>query len=105
MDYWPFLRVHYYDNFAEFIKTANPTQLFLATTKAARRYTDAVYGQNAFIIFGKESAGLPAEIREQYPDTCIRVPMLDEMRSLNLSNAVAIVLYEALRQNNFYELK
>ena len=73
----------------------------MATTKAKHVYTEAAFGPDDYIMFGKESAGIPEEILVENEDTCIRIPMLDEIRSLNLSNSVAIVLYEALRQNHF----
>ena len=77
----------------------------MATTKAKKIYTEAVFGENDYIMFGKESAGIPEEILLDYKDTSIRIPMFGEARSLNLSNSVAIVLYEALRQQNFEGLK
>lgn len=101
MDYWPLLDIHYYDNFEDFINKNNNPLVFMTTTKATRCYTDVTYGENAYIMFGKESAGIPGEIRARYPDTCIRIPMLSETRSLNLANSVAVVLYEALRQQDF----
>ena len=73
----------------------------MATTKAKRTYAQAEFGKDDYIMFGKESAGIPEELLVEHEETCIRIPMLDEIRSLNLSNAVAIVLYEALRQNDF----
>ena len=73
----------------------------MATTKARRVYTEAAYGPDDYIMFGKESAGIPEEILVEHEESCIRIPMLDSIRSLNLSNSVAIVLYEALRQNGF----
>ena len=101
MDYWPLLDVHRYMNFREF-KEKNPDiKLWMATTKARRVYTEVSYGPDDFIMFGKESAGIPEEILVEHEETCIRIPMLPEIRSLNLSNSAAIVLYEALRQNQF----
>ena len=73
----------------------------MATTKSKKLYTDVQYQQNDYIMFGKESAGIPEEILLQYPQTSVRIPMFEQARSLNLSNAVAVVLYEALRQQNF----
>ncbi|MDR1663483.1 MAG: tRNA (cytidine(34)-2'-O)-methyltransferase [Clostridiales bacterium] len=101
LDYWSLLNLRYYDGFEDFLTKAKPKQLFLSTTKAEKSYADAEYEDGAFIVFGKESAGLPLEIRERFPDACVRIPMLDGTRSLNLSNSVAVVLYEALRQNRF----
>ena len=101
MDYWHLVNVQYYDDFNDFILKNDNPRLFLATTKGSRRYTDVDYGDDPYIVFGKESAGLPAEIREAYPDSCIRIPMMTGKRSLNLGNAAAVVIYEALRQQGF----
>ena len=101
MDYWQHLDVARYMNFEEF-KTLHPgAKIWMATTKARHIYTDVSYSPDDFIMFGKESAGIPEEILVDYEETCIRIPMLPAIRSLNLSNSVAIVLYEALRQQNF----
>ncbi len=101
MDYWSKLDVSRYMNFEEF-KDKNPkAKIWMATTKARKVYTDVSFGPDDYIMFGKESAGIPEEILVEYEETSIRIPMLDDIRSLNLSNSVAIVLYEALRQNNF----
>lgn len=104
MDYWEKLDVNRYVNFSEFrteYQKHSGAKLWMATTKARHTYTEAVFGPDDFIMFGKESAGIPEEILVDYEDSCIRIPMLSEIRSLNLSNAVAVVLYEALRQNGF----
>lgn len=101
MDYWEHLQVQRYMNFEEFKKTYPDAKIWMATTKAKLTYTDVNYGPDDFIMFGKESAGIPEEILVDHADTCIRIPMLSKIRSLNLSNSVAIVLYEALRQQNF----
>ena len=101
MDYWDKLDVRRYMNFDEF-KEKNPkARIWMATTKAKKVYSEAQFGPDDYIMFGKESAGIPEEILVDHPDTCIRIPMMDDIRSLNLSNSVAIVLYEALRQNGF----
>ena len=101
MDYWESLDITRYMNFEEF-KTLHPgAKIWMATTKARRVYTEAAYGPDDYIMFGKESAGIPEEILVEHEESCIRIPMLDSIRSLNLSNSVAIVLYEALRQNGF----
>lgn len=109
MDYWEHLDVHRYMNFEEFIEKNlkdNPkANLWLATTKARKAYTQAQYKPDDFIMFGKESAGIPEEILVRYEESCIRIPMLDRIRSLNLSNSVSIVLYEALRQQDFPGMK
>lgn len=76
-------------------------KIYMATTKAHKTYTEVSYEPDCYIMFGKESAGIPEEILVDHEDTCVRIPMIGDIRSLNLSNSVAIVLYEALRQNNF----
>jgi len=101
MDYWNQLKVHRYMNFEEFQKANPEVKLWMATTKARRAYTEAAFGPDDYIMFGKESAGIPEEILVEHEADCIRIPMLPAIRSLNLSNAVSIVLYEALRQNQF----
>lgn len=105
MDYWDKLDVTRYMNYNEFL-TKNPgARIWMATTKAKMVYTEADFGADDFIMFGKESAGIPEEILVENEENCIRIPMLEEIRSLNLSNAVAIVLYEALRQNGFNNMQ
>lgn len=104
LDYWEKVQVYYYENFKDFIEKNNYPKIFMGTTKAQKTYTEVSYNKDSFIMFGKESKGIPEDILLEYRDTCIRIPMLLEYRSLNLSNAVAIVLYEALRQNNFLDL-
>lgn len=104
MDYWEKLDVSRYVNFAEFqekFKSHVGARLWLASTKAKHVYSEVRFGADDFIMFGKESAGIPEELLAEHEEDCIRIPMLPEIRSLNLSNAVAIVLYEALRQNGF----
>ena len=101
MDYWEHLDVTRYINFQEFRERHPDAKIWYATTKAKRLYTEAVFRQDDFIMFGKESAGIPEELLVENEETCIRIPMMDEIRSLNLSNSVAVVLYEALRQNGF----
>ncbi len=101
MDYWAHLDVTRYINFQEFREKHPGAKIWYATTKAKRLYTEADFGQDDYIMFGKESAGIPEELLVENEPTCIRVPMMEEIRSLNLSNSVAIVLYEALRQNGF----
>lgn len=101
MDYWEHLDFTRYINWQDF-KDKNPgAKVWMATTKAHQLYTDVKFGPDDFILFGKESAGIPEEILVDNEDSCIRIPMLSDIRSLNLSNSVAIVLYEALRQNGF----
>lgn len=101
MDYWADLDVTYYDNFSDFIEKNPNARIYMATTKAQHCYTDVKYNKDDFIMFGSEGSGIPEEILLKYKDTCVRIPMLEQYRSLNLSNSVAIVLYEALRQNGF----
>ncbi|MDR1764721.1 MAG: tRNA (cytidine(34)-2'-O)-methyltransferase [Lachnospiraceae bacterium] len=105
LDYWDALDVAVYADFADFLGRNPGARLYPATTKAARVYSDVDYLPDAFLLFGKESAGLPEEILARYADTCVRIPMQGEFRSLNLSNAVAIVLYEALRKQGFPGMK
>jgi len=101
LDYWKYLDVRYYENFKDFIEKNPNAKIFMATTKAKQMYTEVKYEENDFIMFGKESAGIPEEILLDYKETSIRIPMYSDLRSLNLSNSVAIILYEALRQQNF----
>ena len=105
MDYWEKLEYHRYLHYEDFISKNPGKRVWLATTKAKRTYADVEYGPDDFIMFGKESGGIPEEILVAHEEDCIRIPMLGDTRSLNLSNSVAIVLYEALRQNGFEGLK
>ena len=101
LDYWHYLDIHYYENFEDFKEKNKNGRYFMATTKAQKIYTDVSYGKDDYLIFGKESAGIPEEILVEYEESCVRIPMFGDTRSLNLSNAVAIMTYEALRQQNF----
>ncbi|MGN0379823.1 MAG: tRNA (uridine(34)/cytosine(34)/5-carboxymethylaminomethyluridine(34)-2'-O)-methyltransferase TrmL [Butyrivibrio sp.] len=105
LDYWDKLDVTVYRDFEDFLERNKGAKIYMATTKAARAYTDVNYEDDCYIMFGKESAGIPESILKEYQDTCVRIPMWGDIRSLNLSNSVAIVLYEALRQNDFMGLK
>lgn len=105
MDYWEHLDVRRYMNYAEFLEKNPNAKIWMATTKAKKTYSEAQFGPNDYLMFGKESAGIPEEILVDNEDTCIRIPMLDKVRSLNLSNSVSIVLYEALRQNQFANMQ
>lgn len=101
MDYWFQLEVQRYMNFEEFRERYPQAKIWMATTKAKHVYTEVAYGPDDYIMFGRESAGIPEEILVEHEENCIRIPMLSAIRSLNLANAVAVVLYEALRQNGF----
>ena len=101
MDYWDKLDVVVYDCYEDFCEKNPDAKIYYATTKAPNKYCDAKFEDDCFIMFGKESAGIPESILVNNQETCIRIPMNPDIRSLNLSNSVAIVLYEALRQNNF----
>ena len=105
MDYWQDLDVTTYVNYEEFLEKNKGAKIYMATTKSKQTYTEVSYEPDCYIMFGKESAGIPEEILVKHPDTCVRIPMIGETRSLNLSNSVAIVLYEALRQNNFDHMR
>ncbi len=104
LDYWPQLEYYIYEDYEDFLNRNPGAKIYYATTKAHKTYTDVSFGPDDFIMFGKESAGIPEEILVDNEDTCIRIPMIGDIRSLNLGNSVAIVLYEALRQNGFSEL-
>lgn len=101
LDYWNLLDIRYYENFQDFIEKNQGVRLWMATTKAKHVYSDITYEENDYFMFGRESAGIPEEILMAYEANTIRIPMLAEARSLNLSNSVAIVIYEALRQKGF----
>ena len=105
MDYWEHLDVTRYMNFEEFKEKHPGAKIWMATTKAKHIYSDVTFGPDDFIMFGKESAGIPEEILVDNEETCIRIPMLPTIRSLNLSNSVAVVLYEALRQQEFARMQ
>ncbi len=105
MDYWEHLDVTRYMNYQEFKQMHPQAKIWMATTKAKRVYTEVSYSPDDYIMFGKESGGIPEEILVENEETCIRIPMLEQIRSLNLSNSVAIVLYEALRQNHFRDMQ
>ena len=105
MDYWEHLDVRIYIDYNDFLEKNPGAKIYMATTKAPKVYTEVNYEPDCYIMFGKESAGIPEEILKAHPDTCVRIPMIGETRSLNLSNSVAIVLSEALRQNHFDHMK
>ena len=105
MDYWNDLDVTTYINYEEFCRKNPGAKIYMATTKGKHVYSKVSYEPDCYISFGKESAGIPEEILVEHPEECVRIPMMGETRSLNLSNSVAIVLYEALRQNDFDHMK
>ena len=101
MDYWKDLDVTTYVNYEDFLKRNPGAKIYMATTKGQKVYTEMNYEPDCYIMFGKESAGIPEEILVQHKEQCLRIPMIGDIRSLNLGNSVAVVLYEALRQNGF----
>lgn len=105
LDYWKFLDIRYHESLDDFFDLYPDAECFFASTKAEKTYCDVAYPDNCFIFFGKETAGLPESLLKKHFNRTIRIPMKDNIRSLNLSNSVAIVLYEALRQQNFKNLK
>lgn len=101
MDYWQDLKVFYYDNFQDFLDKNPNARIIMATTKSRKTYDKIKYDKNDFIMFGSEGSGIPEEILLDFKENCVRIPMIGDYRSLNLSNSVAIILYEALRQQGF----
>lgn len=104
LDYWHLLDIRYYENFQDFLDKNQNIRLWLATTKAKHVYSDIAFEADDYVMFGKESAGIPEEILVAHQEGTIRIPMLGVARSLNLSNAVAVIIYEALRQQGFPEM-
>lgn len=104
LDYWHLLGVRYYDGIEDFF-AQNPGRYFYSTTKAQQCYSDVKFEDGDYFLFGKETKGLPEEMLYKNPERCMRIPMIDEARSLNLSNSAAIVVYEALRQTGFENLR
>ena len=105
LDYWDKLDITYYDGLSDFMTRHADAQIYYFTTKAPRAYTEITYPDEVFIMFGKESAGLPEELLFANPSRCVRIPMREHLRSLNLSNSVAIAVYEILRQGDFKDLQ
>ncbi len=106
LDYWHLLDITYYENFEDFYeKNRNKGTIYYCTTKSSQNYCDMTFKDGDYFVFGRETKGLPEDLLKEHEQTCIRIPMRDETRSLNLSNSVAIVVYEALRQTNFEGLK
>ena len=105
MDYWEHLDVTRYINYEDFLAKNPGAKIYMASTKAPRCYTEVQYEPDCYIMFGKESGGIPEKILLENQETAVRIPMMEEIRSLNLGNSVAIVLYEALRQNQFSQMQ
>lgn len=104
LDYWHFLDITYYDNIDDFFEKTKGGNYFFFSTKGIHRHSDVEYPDNCYLLFGKETKGLPEELLMQHPDSTLRIPMIDEARSLNLSNSAAIAAYEVLRQWDYPEL-
>lgn len=104
LDYWDKLDISYYDNLQDFFEKNPDGNYFYFTTKGKNVHSDAEYPDNSFLFFGREDAGLPEELLYKNPNTCVRIPMRNELRSLNLSNSVAIAVYEVLRQWDYPDL-
>ena len=105
LDYWHLLDLTYYDSLDDFFAQNAGGSFFLFSTKGTHVYSDVAFPDNAFLLFGKETRGLPENVLMRFPETTLRIPMIDEARSLNLSNSVAVAAYEALRQWGFPELQ
>lgn len=104
LDYWPLVKVHVHKDFAQLLAAYPQGEFYYASTKAPRSYAQVDYPEDVFLVFGRESRGLPENLLERVYDRCIRIPMIEGARSLNLSNSVAIVAYEVLRQHGFAHL-
>ncbi len=104
LDYWHSLDITYYDSLADFLEKNKDGHMFFYSTKAQAKYTDVSYPEKVFLVFGKETAGLPEELLKANPEKCVRIPMRNGLRSLNLSNSAAIAVYEVLRQRDFGQL-
>ncbi len=104
LDYWDKLDVTVYSDFQDFLDRNPGAKIYMATTKAQNVYTEASYEPDCYIMFGPESRGIPEDILVNHQETCVRIPMWGDIRSLNLSNSVSIILYEALRQNGFEKM-
>ena len=105
LDYWHMVEVFDYENLDDFFARNPAATVYFFTTKAKNRHVDVTYPDEVFLMFGKETKGLPEELLAAHPDTCLRIPMRNHLRSLNLSNSVAIAVYEVLRQNDFEGLQ
>lgn len=104
LDYWHFLNIQYYENLDDFFMQNQDGRFFYLSSKGTASYTDVEFKDDDFLLFGKETKGLPEKLLIEHPERSIRIPMISDARCLNLSNSVAIVVYEALRQNNFKSL-
>lgn len=105
MDYWYQVDVATYESYQDFLERNRPDCIYMATTKSKQIYTEVSYDEDCYIMFGRESAGIPEELLLENKKNCIRIPMLPDIRSLNLANSVAIVTYEAMRQQNFQQFQ
>ena len=105
LDYWDEVEIFYYDSFDEVLKANPASRFYFFTTKGLKRHSDACLSEGDFLVFGKETKGLDEELLKAHKDSCLRIPMIGETRSLNLSNSVAIAVYEGLRQNDFKGFK
>jgi tRNA (cytidine/uridine-2'-O-)-methyltransferase len=105
LDYWDSLDITYYDGLSDFFAKHPEAEFFCFTSKAKRSYTDVAYPLPVYLFFGKETSGLPTEFTSQHPDRCVRLPMREGQRCLNLSNAAAVGVYEVLRQRPFEGLR
>lgn len=101
LDYWHDVNISYYDSFDEVLNKFPQASFYFFTTKSRKNYSDIAYKEGDFLVFGKETKGLPEELLVEHKETCVRIPMIGDTRSLNLSNSVAIAVYEGLRQNDF----
>jgi tRNA (cytidine/uridine-2'-O-)-methyltransferase len=105
LDYWHFVDITYWDSFEDLQNANKDGRFYYFTTKGRHRHSDAHFEKDDFLVFGKETKGLPEELLVKHPDECLRIPMIDETRSLNLSNSVAVAVYEGLRQHDYEHLK
>ena len=104
LDYWHLLDITFYDDIDDFF-SKNSGNFYFASTKSLHRHSDVQFKDGDYILFGKETKGLDETLLKANKDKCIRIPMIEDARSLNLSNSVAVVIYEALRQNNYFDLE
>jgi len=105
LDYWGELDITYYDSLEDFLEKTKDENLFFFSTKAPRAHSEVTYPERCFLVFGKETKGLPEELLHDNPEKCVRIPMRDKLRSLNLSNSAAIGVYEVLRQRDYEGLR